>query len=332
MVEHALLEVKDLRTSVRARGRDVDLIQIDELVIGRGEIVGIVGESGSGKSITALSILGLAARRPGFSSRGKVLFEGEDLLRLSESDLRHIRGARIGMVFQDATAHLDPLARAGDAVVEALQVHQRLNRQDARERTEDLLRTLKVPAPAAAMRSFPHQLSGGMCQRVLIATAISCEPSLLIADEATSGLDATVQASILETIRGLRARNGMSVLLTTHDIRLVQRLCDRVLVMYGGRIIETGPVMDVLTAPKHPYTAGLVASIPAFAPHHGQLRPIAGEPPTAGIRTALCPFRPRCPIARDLCDQVPIALQALARGRSTACHFPDEVGADAYVA
>jgi peptide/nickel transport system ATP-binding protein len=324
-VDRPLLEVTDLRTSVRVRGRDVDLVQIDQLTIRRAEIVGIVGESGSGKSITALSILGLAARRPGFSSSGKVFFEGQDLLRLSESHLRHIRGARIGMVFQDATTHLDPLARAGEAVIEALQVHQQLSRQKARERTEDLLRTLKVPAPAAVMRSFPHQLSGGMCQRVLIATAISCEPSLLIADEATSGLDATVQASILETIRGLRARNGMSVLLTTHDIRLV-------LVMYGGRIIETGPVIKVLTSPKHPYTAGLVAAIPAFAHGHEELRPIPGEPPTAGVRTALCPFRPRCPIAHDFCDQVPIALKALAGERSTACHFPDEVGAHAHVA
>jgi peptide/nickel transport system ATP-binding protein len=301
-----LLQVRGLTAQFpAAKGRSpagplraVDQIDFE---IGRGETLGLVGESGSGKSITALSLIRLVPP-PGEITAGRVLFEDRDLLRLSESEMRRLRGARIGFVFQEPMTALNPVFTIGDQVGEALVVHGMASRSEARRRAVALLETVRIPDAARTARDYPHQLSGGMRQRALIAAAVACGPALLIADEPTTALDVTIQAEILDLLREMRDAVGLSLLLITHDLGVVAEMADRVAVMYAGRIVETGPVRNVLRSPEHPYTRGLLASLPGRVPGE-RLKAIGGSVPDLAALPSGCAFAPRCPERFDRCDR-----------------------------
>jgi peptide/nickel transport system ATP-binding protein len=316
-----LLEVRSLTTEfvserdgVRRAVRVVDDVSF---AIGRGEILALAGESGSGKSITALSILRLVPP-PGRISAGSVRLDGRELLTLDERELRHVRGTRIGFVFQEPMTALNPVFTIGDQIAEALQVHGLAKGAAARARAVELLDAVRIPEPARRARDFPHQLSGGMRQRVLIAAAIACRPPLVVADEPTTALDATVQADILDLLVAMRQESGLSLLLITHDLGIVARVADRVAVMYAGRIVETGPARGVLAAPGHPYTRGLLASLPGPIPAT-RLEAIPGAVPDLAALPPGCAFAPRCPARFAACDASRPGAFTVSPGRSARC-------------
>jgi oligopeptide/dipeptide ABC transporter ATP-binding protein len=316
-----LLEVRGLTTEF-ATGRDgarravraADGVSFD---IGRGEILALAGESGSGKSVTALSILRLVPA-PGRIVSGRIQFEDRDLLALGERELRHVRGARIGFVFQEPMTALNPAFTVGTQIAEALEVHGLARGPAARARAVELLDAVRIPEPARRARDFPHQLSGGMRQRVLIAAAMACRPPLVIADEPTTALDATIQADILDLLLGMRQESGLSLLLITHDLGIVSRVADRVAVMYAGRIVEAGPARDVLASPGHPYTRRLLASLPGHAPGT-RLEAIPGAVPDLAALPPGCAFAPRCPERFDACDALRPEACAVSPGRTARC-------------
>ena len=313
----SLLAVEDLRTHFRTRAGTVRAVDGLSFTLERGRALGIVGESGSGKTVTSLSIMRLL-EAPGFIAGGRIVFDGQDMVALSNRDLRAIRGSKMCLVFQDPMTALNPVYRVGDQIVEALQAHAPIGRAAALERATELFRQLGIPAPERRVHEFPHQLSGGMRQRVMIATALINEPELLILDEPTTALDVTIQAQILDLIRGLRQRVNTAVLLITHDIGVVEEVCDEVLVMYGGRVMEWGTVEQVTADPKHPYTRGLLASIPTRAKRGSQLDAIGGTVPSALSRPPGCPFAPRCSQAMAECAADP-GLREPGDGRRVAC-------------
>ena len=274
----------------------VDSVSFD---IAAGETLGLVGESGSGKSVTALSIVRLL-RAPGRVSGGHVRFEGQDLRRLDDKDMRAVRGRKIGFVFQEPMTALDPVYTVGAQIVEALEVHGLARGAAARSRAIELLEAVRIPGAATRLDDYPHQLSGGMRQRVCIAIGIACRPRLLIADEPTTALDVTIQAEILDLLRDMRQRLGLAMLLISHDLGVIAETADHVAVMYAGRIVEQGPVRDVLRDPQHPYTRGLLASRPGGA-HGNRLQPIEGAVPLLGSFPSGCAFHPRCPARLDVC-------------------------------
>ena len=287
MVEAPLLQVEDLQTFFLTQRGTVKAADGVSFSLNKGEIVGLVGESGSGKSVTAFSIMRLV-KPPGQIVGGRVLLSGEDLLLKTDDEMRAVRGRVISMIFQDPVNFLDPLFTAGHAIGEAMILHQEISRKEARQQAIQLLTQLKVPSPETVVDAYPFQLSGGMCQRVLIATAMASKPAVLIADEATSALDVTVQASILRALQELRDTWGTAILVTTHNMRVVRKVCARTMVMYSGLIMESGPTNEVLDEPLHPYTAGLLSSVPS-PDQLGQLMYIPGEPPTPGeYRAGLC--------------------------------------------
>jgi oligopeptide/dipeptide ABC transporter ATP-binding protein len=286
-----------------------------------GETLGLVGESGSGKSVTALSIMRLV-QPPGRISGGSIRFKGRELLTLSEPKMREVRGADIALIFQEPMTALNPVFRIGDQVAETLLVHGRVSRRDARARAVELLGSVRIPDPAARARDYPHQLSGGMRQRVLIAMAIACKPSLVIADEPTTALDVTIQAEILDLLREMKSAFHLSLLLITHDLGVVADTADRVAVMYAGRIVEHGPVREIFRDPKHPYTRGLLASRPGIA--RGQrLRAIDGTVPALGALPAGCAFHPRCPDRFEPCSSAPPPEYAVGQGHGARCYLHD---------
>ncbi|MCU1379081.1 MAG: dppDF7, partial [Acidimicrobiales bacterium] len=291
-----LLDVRGLRTEFDTSRGMVTAVDDVSFSIDRGEVVGLVGGSGSGKSVTALSLLRLV-RPPGRITAGQVLLDGQDLVSLGERDLVAVRGQRIGMVFQDPVTHLDPVQRVGEALTDALRRHRGLDRGPALDVAARLLGELRVPDPERVLRSYPHQLSGGMCQRAMIGVALASEPDLLVADEATSALDATVQASILATLADLRESTGTAMLITTHSMRVVRAVCSRTIVMYAGRIVESGPTGDVLGSPRHPYTRSLLDCMPQPGLAGQPLPTIPGDPPGPGPAPSGCGFAPRCPHA-----------------------------------
>jgi oligopeptide/dipeptide ABC transporter ATP-binding protein len=316
-----LLDVRDLTTEfvveglgTRASVRAVDGVSVR---IGRGEALGLVGESGSGKSMTALSIVGLVPA-PGRITGGTVTFEGRDLTTLGEDGLRRIRGARIGFVFQEPMTALNPYFTVGDQIAEALIVHGQASGPAARARAVELLDAVRIPDPSRRARDYPHQLSGGMRQRALIAAAIACRPPLVIADEPTTALDVTIQAEILDLLADLRERAGMAVLIVTHDLGVVARLADRVAVMYAGRIVEEGATGEVLASPRHPYTSGLLASLPGADPG-SRLRAIRGAVPDLAALPDGCAFAPRCPDRFGECDARRPDVTAVAPGHTVRC-------------
>ena len=319
-----LLRVEGLRTHFFTRHGVARAVDGVDLHVGRGEHVGLVGESGSGKSATAMSIMRLVRDPPGRIVAGRIVFEGRDLLSLDEDTMRSLRGARIAMIFQDPVSHLDPVMKIGDWIAESLRVHKSLPRKAALDEAQRILRVLKVPSPGEVLHAYPFQLSGGMCQRVLIATAIATEPALIIADEATSALDVTVQASILDTLDELTATFGTAVLLTTHNMLVVRKACRRVLVMYAGRVVESCTTERLFTSPSHPYTVGLLNSVPVLEGVGRPLVPMDGEPPLPTDDLPGCAFYDRCPVRGALCLEQRPPLREVETGHLSACFYPEK--------
>ncbi len=321
-----LLQVRDLRVEFVGRNRVVRAVRGLSYDISPGETLAIVGESGSGKSVSALTLLGLLPPRTSRVPSGSAMFEGRDLLALSPADLEAVRGARIALVFQDPLSSLNPVLTIERQITEVLERHTQLTGPQCRERAIQLLRLVGIPDAERRLRDYPHQYSGGMRQRAMIAIALSCQPALLIADEPTTALDVTIQAQILELISRLRSELGMSVLLITHDLGIVAGLADRVAVMYAGRVVETGPTEQVLADPAHPYTAGLLRSLPRLdVSRSGPLTPIEGAPPDLSADLVGCPFAPRCAwrVARCWSDDPALApARDQDDGHAIACHNP----------
>ena len=299
-----LLEVRDLRTQFRTRAGVVRAVDGVSFAVAPGAALGIVGESGSGKSVTSLSVMGLIDP-PGVVASGEVMFRGRDLLRLPEREVRALRGREICLVFQDPMTALNPVYTVGDQVAEALEAHGPITHGQARARCVELFRSLGIPAPERRVDEYPHQLSGGMRQRVVIAMALANRPELLILDEPTTALDVTIQAQILDLVRTLRQDANTAVMLITHDIGVVGEVCEEVVVMYGGRVMEHGTVAQVVDDPKHPYTRGLLASIPNRAMRGRPLNAIGGTVPNPLRTPPGCPFQPRCPRAMPECAADP---------------------------
>ena len=316
-----ILDVRDLTVVFDMPSGQATAVDGVTLDIRAGETLGLVGESGCGKSVTALSVLRLL-RAPGRISRGQILFKGRNLRTLSDRDMQTIRGAHIGFVFQEPMTALDPVWTIGDHLVEALTVHGNTTRASASARAIDLLEAVRIPNASARMRDYPHQLSGGMRQRVCIALAIACGPSLLIADEPTTALDVTIQAEILDLLREMRQTFGLALLLITHDLGVIAETADRVAVMYAGRVVECGPVREVLRDPQHPYTRGLLASLPQWTPG-AALQPIAGTVPHLGAFPAGCGFHPRCPQRFAPCDTAVPPLYGVGPERTVRCFLHD---------
>ena len=300
-----LLSVENLRVSFASEAGPVTAVHDVSFHVGEGEVLGIVGESGSGKTLSLLSVLGLVDRRV-TTVTGRVTFRGQSLLELTDRGMRRIRGRDIALISQDPMTAMTPVHTIGAQIVEQIRAHEAVSRRAARARAVELLRDVRIPAPEKAVDRYPHELSGGMRQRAVIAMALSCNPALVVADEPTTALDTTVQAQVLDLLRALRQSHGSSVVLITHDMGVVAEMADRVAVMYGGRVVETGPVADVFNDPWHPYTWGLLASIPPLTgKRQGRLYSIPGMPPAPGELHAGCAYVPRCPAAMPLCHTPP---------------------------
>ena len=317
MDDTALLEVEHLTTVFEIQGRLAPAVDDVSFTVRAGETLGLVGESGSGKSVTALSILRLV-QPPGRIAGGRIRFRGRDLMALPEREMRAVRGAQISLVFQEPMTALNPVFTIGNQIEETLAVHAIASGRAARDQAVELLRAVSVPEPERRMHEYPHQLSGGLRQRALIALALAARPALLMADEPTTALDVTVQAQILDLLREMKQRFGLSLLLITHDFGVIAETADRVAVMYAGRIIEEGPVREIFRDPKHPYTRGLLASIPGGRPGE-PLKAIPGAVPTLGALPPGCAFQPRCPDRLDRCGARPPGATDLGGGRSVRC-------------
>jgi len=318
-----LLRVEGLKTYFFTRHGVAKAVDGVDFTLAKGERLGLVGESGSGKSVTALSIMRLVRDPPGRIVAGRIVLEGQDLLALDEERMRLVRGSRVSMIFQDPINHLDPIMKVGDWIAEALTLHSGMSRRAALAEALRILKVLKVPSPESVLHAYPFQLSGGMCQRVLIATAIATEPALLIADEATSALDVTVQASILRTLTELTETLGMAVLLTTHNMLVVRKACTRVMVMYAGRVVESCATDRLFDDPMHPYTVGLLNSVPALERIGQSLVPMAGEPPLPTDELPGCAFYARCPNRADVCREQRPPLSEVRPAHWSACFFPE---------
>ncbi len=320
----ALLEICDLRTSFPTPAGEVRAVDGVSLTLDVGRTLGLVGESGCGKTMTALSIMRLVPP-PGRICGGAIRLDGRDLLALSESEMRALRGDDIAMIFQEPTTALNPLFTVGDQIAEAIRLHQRVSRRAARERVVDLLRLVEIPEPERRAGEYPHQLSGGMRQRVMIAMALSCHPRLLIADEPTTALDVTIQAQILDLLADLQRRLGMALLLVTHDLGVVAQRTDDVAIMYAGRVVERGPVAAVFASPLHPYTRGLLRSVPKVgAARQRRLDAIPGAVPDLLHLPSGCRFRDRCALAIAACAAADPPLAARRPGHEAACIRADE--------
>jgi oligopeptide transport system ATP-binding protein len=313
-----LLEVANLRTWFHTRNGIVRAVDGVSFRIEKGETLGIVGESGSGKSVSCYSLLRLIPQPPGRIESGTALFGGTDLLHCSLEQLRQIRGNRIAMIFQDPMTSLNPYMRIDDQIIEPLLIHGRVERRAAVERAIKLLEEVGVSDAQRRIRSYPHEFSGGMRQRVMIAMALITNPELLIADEPTTALDVTVQAQIIDVIGKLQQEHGMAVIWISHDLGVVAGFCQRVLVMYSGRIVESASTADLYKTPKHPYTAALEKSIPALQPKGAELYTIPGMPPDLSRPVTGCPFVPRCDYAQEICHQ-PVSLIEVQSSHATAC-------------
>jgi oligopeptide/dipeptide ABC transporter ATP-binding protein len=312
-----LLDVRDLRTYFRSGGATVKAVDGVSFDVPRGASIGIVGESGSGKSATSLSIMRLIDP-PGFIAGGEILFRGTDLVGLSEKEMRRLRGRDLCMVFQEPMTALNPVYTVGEQVVEAVRAHRSVSKREAMQRAVELFTLVGIPAPEQRVHDYPHRLSGGMRQRVTIAMALANEPDLLVLDEPTTALDVTIQAQILELVKDLRARVNTAVLLITHDIGVVAEMCDEVVVMYGGRVMERAATNQLLDDAKHPYSQALLASIPQPGMRGRRLQVIAGSVPNPLAMPPGCPFQPRCPHAMERCVEMP-PLETLDDGQQVAC-------------
>ncbi len=326
--DRPLLEVKGLRTSFYTRDGVVRAVDGIDFHVDRGEIMGLVGESGCGKSVTSLSIMGLVGK-PGRVEAGEVLFEGRDLLKLKPDELRKLRGDQLSMIFQQPQSSLNPVWDVGRQIGEVLEIHRGMKRGAARARALELLRMVGIPDPERRLRSYPHEMSGGMAQRVMIAMALACEPELLIADEPTTALDVTIQAQILDLMRNLREQTGTAIILITHDLGVVAEMCDRVAVMYAGEIVEHADVTTLFRQPRHPYTRGLIASIPVVGRVRENLSVIPGNVPNLIDVPKGCRFAPRCAsrVAEDNAMAIDVhpGLHELEPGHDVRCFLYHDV-------
>ncbi len=314
-----LLELDNLRVAFTDdRGVTTEVVAGSSLKLERGRTLGIVGESGSGKSVSALAVMRLLPKDTARVS-GSVRFDGRELLTLSEPDMQDLRGNRIAMIFQEPMTSLNPSYTVGDQIGETLIRHRGMSKKDARAEAIEMLRKVRIPSPEARIDEYPHKLSGGMRQRVMIAMALACEPALLIADEPTTALDVTIQAQILDLLRRLRDETGTSIMLITHDLGVVAEMCDDVAVMYAGQIVEQASVGDLFTAPEHPYTVGLIGSIPRLAEKRETLTAIRGTVPPPNALPAGCRFAPRCPFATSQCTSAQPPLIDVGGGHTTRC-------------
>jgi oligopeptide transport system ATP-binding protein len=316
-----LLKIRDLQTRFYTDDGVVHAVNGVSYDMEAGETLGVVGESGCGKSVHALSIMRLIPDPPGKIESGEIIFDGRDLLKLSESEIRHVRGKDIAMVFQDPMSSLNPVFTVGYQIVEALMVHQNISKQDARDRAGELLTLVGIPAASKRLDDYPHQFSGGMRQRAMIAMALSCEPKLLIADEPTTALDVTIQAQIVDLVNRLQDNLGMAIMWITHDLGVVAELADKINVMYAGRIIERGLVEDIYKNPRHPYTMGLLGSLPRLDEAPGtKLVAIPGLPPDLVALPPGCPFAARCDYRRDRClEELQVLEAAEKQDHLVAC-------------
>jgi oligopeptide/dipeptide ABC transporter ATP-binding protein len=316
---NALLDVRDLRTYFNVMDGQVKAVDGVDFSIQKGSTLGLVGESGCGKSVTAHTIMRLIATPPGVYAGGEVWFDGRDLLSLSEDDMREVRGDDIAMIFQEPMTSLNPVFTVGDQIAEAIILHQNLKKKEAHDKAVESLKLVGLSAPERRAKQYPHELSGGMRQRVMIAMALSCDPKLLIADEPTTALDVTIQAQILELIKELQERTGTALLLITHDLGVVAESVENLAVMYAGRIVETGTAEEVLLSPKHPYTQGLLNSIPSEHKRGKSLSAIKGVVPNPFRMPPGCKFQPRCPYAWERCNEEPGLIQVGGPGRLSRC-------------
>jgi oligopeptide/dipeptide ABC transporter ATP-binding protein len=314
-----LLEIKHLTCSFRTADGVARAVDDASFSVMKGETLGVVGESGCGKTVTALAILRLIPDPPGRIDGGEIIYKSTNLLSLPEREMRKIRGNEISMIFQEPMTSLNPVFTCGYQVQEAVVLHQKVGKKEAMDRTLDMLRLVGIPDPRACSKSYPHQQSGGMRQRVMIAMALSCRPSLLIADEPTTALDVTIQAQILELLRSLQERLGMAVLMITHDLGVVAETAQRVVVMYAGQVVETGRVGDIFNDPRHPYTIGLQESIPRGSQKGKKLKAIPGRVPDPYHYPSGCRFRDRCPFAEERCAREEIEMREAARGHFARC-------------
>ena len=314
----ALLEVRDLRTHFAMDEGEFAAVDGVSFALEQGRTLGLVGESGCGKSVTSLSIMGLVPP-PGRIAGGEILFEGENLLTMPAPRMRELRGNRVSMIFQEPMTSLNPAFTVGDQVAEVILRHRRTSKAQATEQALAMLRKVRIPSPEQRYHDYPHRLSGGMRQRVMIAIALACGPKLLIADEPTTALDVTIQAQILDLMRLLREETGTAIILITHDLGVIAEVADEVAVMYSGRIVERAPVVALFARPQHPYTIGLLGSIPQLDTEQDRLATIEGQVPSAHAPVAGCRFHPRCPFAIERCKSEAPPLVAIDPGHEAAC-------------
>ncbi|NOX62972.1 MAG: ABC transporter ATP-binding protein [Chloroflexi bacterium] len=329
MTQEPLLELRNLTTVFPTRRGEVRAVESVNLSLAPGEVLGLVGESGCGKSTVLLSIMRLI-RRPGHIAEGEIRFQGRDLRALSEGEMRRVRGREIAMIFQDPLSTLNPAFRVGDQIRESLRLHHIVDgrwpwpldmgaRRREKERVIQLMEEVGIPSPDARYKAYPHEFSGGMQQRALIAIALACEPRLILADEPTTALDVTIQAQILDLMKRINERRGTGIILVTHDLGVAAEFCHRIAVMYAGRIVEMGSVDEVIESPQHPYTQGLLDCIPRLGRERQPLSPIPGNVPDLATLPPGCSFAPRCPLARPVCESGPIPMVRLARDRRSRC-------------
>lgn len=320
-----LLEVKDLKINFKTEEGTVPAIHGVSFNINKGETLGVVGESGCGKSVTSLSIMRLIPMPPGEVEKGEINFKGENLLSKSEIQMRSIRGNQISMIFQEPMTSLNPVLTCGEQIAEAIRLHQKLNKKESIEKTIELLKIVGIPSPERRINEYPHQLSGGLRQRVMIAMALSCNPSLLIADEPTTALDVTIQAQILDLLKKLKNELGMSIMLITHDLGVVAEMAERIIVMYAGKVVEEGDVISLFRNPLHPYTEGLLNSVPRLDDTQDALYTIEGVVPNPLEMPKGCSFNPRCKYAKHICFKSEPPLIEVSQGCRTACWMYDHI-------
>jgi peptide/nickel transport system ATP-binding protein/oligopeptide transport system ATP-binding protein len=319
------LEINDLRISFTSDGKKAEVVSGVTIKVPKGRIVGVVGESGCGKTVTALSAMRLIPEPPGKIESGEIIFDGANILNYSERDMRSVRGNRISMIFQEPISSLNPVFTVGDQIGEALSTHLNLSKHEEKQRVIELLKLVGIPAPERRINNYPHEMSGGMSQRVMIAMALACNPEVLIADEPTTALDVTIQAGILKLIDDLRLKMGMAVLLITHDLGIIAEVADEVYVMYAGKVVEHTSTADIFREPKHPYTVGLLNSIPDLHENKEMLNPIPGVVPSPDNFPSGCRFQDRCPLVMDKCRDNEPPLEDFGGGHYAACWRANEV-------
>jgi dipeptide transport system ATP-binding protein len=318
-----ILEVNDLHVTFTTYGGTVQAVRGVDFHLNKGETLAIVGESGCGKSVTSNAIMGLIPNPPGKITGGKILFKGKDLTKLQEKKMRAIRGVDISMIFQDPMTALNPTLTIGTQLMEGLKQHRKVSEKEAKKRALEMMDLVGIPNPEERLKQYPHQFSGGMRQRIVIAIALICEPELLIADEPTTALDVTIQAQILELFEKIQEVTGVSIILITHDLGVVAKIADRIAVMYAGKIIETGNKREIFYKPQHPYTKGLLNSVPRLD-SKGKLKPIDGTPPDLFSPPIGCPFTARCPMAMEVCNKIYPGSTTISDSHSVDCWLQDE--------